>query len=510
MKWATAAQMKTVDETAIHTFHIPSLTLMERAAEGLAAEVREVLPGGGKAAVVCGSGNNGGDGLACARILAQEGIAVRVFLVGRRESMTADSRTNEARLAEAELELEDFSALAPADEAWIAAADAVVDAVFGVGLNRIIEKENYLRAIALMNASCGVKIAADIASGIHADSGEIMGTAVKADRTITFTALKRGHIAKFGAEYSGRVKVWDIGIGEEIIRKALGEDDIMELTAQRVKNYLPPRKKDGHKGTFGKVYVLGGCVGFTGAPVLASKGALRMGSGLVYVGVPKEIYPIVAVKSEEAMPYPLPDEGGKVSACALKEIFRISDKCDAVLVGCGLGRSCGVDETVWEVLRHTENPVVLDADGINAMKGHMDILQERKGRVTVVTPHDMEFRRMGGDLSVDRVQAAKAFAAENGCILVLKGHRTVVAAPDGRVAVNTIGNSGMATGGSGDVLGGMILSLLGQGADAFEAAALAVWLHGKAGELAAAEKTEYGMLPGDMVELIPASIKALQ
>ncbi|MBR4870025.1 MAG: NAD(P)H-hydrate epimerase, partial [Oscillospiraceae bacterium] len=225
MKWATAAQMKTVDETAIHTFHIPSLTLMERAAEGLAAEARGVLPAGGKVAVLCGSGNNGGDGLACGRILAKDGFKVRVFLVGSRESMTADSRANEARLAEAELELEDFSAIVPADEAWIAEADAVVDAVFGVGLNRVIEKENYLRAIGLMNASRGVKIAADIASGINADSGEIMGAAVKADRTVTFTALKRGHIAKFGAEYSGRVKVWDIGIGEEIIRKALGEDD---------------------------------------------------------------------------------------------------------------------------------------------------------------------------------------------------------------------------------------------------------------------------------------------
>ena len=509
MKWATAAQMKTVDETAIRVFHIPSLTLMERAAEGLAGEVREVLPDGGKVAVLCGSGNNGGDGLACARILAKDRVDVRVFLVGSHESMTPDSCANEARLAEVGLVLEDFSAVTSNDEAWITEADAVVDAIFGVGLNRVIEKENYLHAIALMNAARGVKIAADIASGLNADTGEIMGTAVKADKTITFTAMKRGHVARFGTEYSGRIKVWNIGIGEDIIQNALGEDNMMELTAERVKNYLPPRKKDGHKGTFGKVYVLGGCVGFTGAPVLASKAALRMGSGLVYVGVPQEVYPIVAAKSEEAMPYPLAGEDGKVSSAALKEIFRVSDKCDAVLLGCGLGRSCGVDETVWEVLRHTKNPVVLDADGINAMKGHMDILQERKDRVTVLTPHDMEFRRMGGDPSGDRVKAAKEFASENGCVLVLKGHRTVVASPDGRVAVNTTGNSGMATGGSGDVLGGMIVSLLGQGVEAFEAAALAVWLHGMAGDLAAEEKTEYGMLPGDMVEKIPDGIKIL-
>ncbi|MBQ3103509.1 MAG: NAD(P)H-hydrate dehydratase, partial [Oscillospiraceae bacterium] len=220
-------------------------------------------------------------------------------------------------------------------------------------------------------------------------------------------------------------------------------------------------------------------------------------------------YPIAAVKCEEAMPYPLSSKEGKICAEALGEIFRISDKCDAVLVGCGLGRSCGVDETVWEVLRHTEKTVVLDADGINGMQGHMDILQERKDRVTVVTPHDMEFRRMGGILGEDRVAAAKKFAEEHGCVLVLKGHRTIVASPDGRVAVNTTGNSGMAVGGSGDVLGGMIASLLGQGADAFEAAALAVWLHGKAGDLAAEEKTEYGMVPGDMVEKLPEAIKTL-
>ncbi len=509
MKWATAAQMKTVDETAIHTFEIPSLTLMERAAEGLAAEVRELLPPEGKVAVLCGSGNNGGDGLACARILRTGGTEVRVFLVGRRESMTPDSRTNALRLAEAGLVLEDFSALTEEDQSWIAAADVVVDAIFGVGLNRRIEKGNYFDAIALINESRGVKIAADIVSGLNADTGKIMGTAVKAVRTVTFTALKRGHTAQFGPAYSGQIKVWDIGIGAEIIRKALGEDTVMELTAQRVKQYLPPRKKDGHKGTFGKVYVLGGSVGFTGAPVLAARGALRMGSGLLFLGVPQEIYPIAAVKCEEAMPYPLPSKEGKVSAEALKEIFRLSDPCDAVLLGCGLGRSHGVDETVWEVLRHTKSPVVLDADGINAMKGHMDILEERKDRVTVITPHEREFCRMGGTLSGEHIAVAKAFAAEHGCILVLKGHRTVVAAPDGRTAINTTGNSGMAVGGSGDVLGGMIASLLGQGAESFEAAALAVWLHGKAGDLAAEEKTEYGMLPSDLVEKIPEGIKIL-
>lgn len=509
MKWATAAQMKTVDETAIHIFGIPSLTLMERAAVGLAAEVRKHLPAGGKTAVVCGNGNNGGDGLACARLLAKEGVKVRVFLVGDPDRMTPDSRANAERLSEAGLTLELFAEISQEDEAWIKAADAVVDALFGVGLNRVIEKEIYLEAIALINGSRGVKIAADIASGIHANTGEVMGTAVKADKTITFTAMKRGHVAGFGSEYNGCVSVWNIGIDADMIRKALGEDEMMELTSEWVKNYLPPRKKDGHKGTFGKVYVLGGCVGFTGAPVLASRAALRMGSGLVYLGVPQEVYPIAAVKCQEAMPYPLPSEEGKVSPAALREIFRFSDKCDAVLVGCGLGRSRGVDETVWEVLRHTEKAVVLDADGINAMKGHMDILRERKGRVTVVTPHDMEFRRMGGEIGCDRVAAAKEFAKEHGCVLVLKGHRTVVASPDGRAALNTTGNSGMAVGGSGDVLGGMIASLLGQGADAFEAAALAVWLHGKAGDLAAEEKTEYSMLPSDMVEKIPGGIKTL-
>ena len=271
-----------------------------------------------------------------------------------------------------------------------------------------------------------------------------------------------------------------------------------------VKNVLPYRDPCGHKGTFGKVLCICGSVGYTGAPIFASRAAVRTGSGLVLLAVPESIWQVVAVRSDEAMPFPMRDVDGKLHGC-FKAIAARAEGCDAVLYGCGLGRSDALDEMVRDVLTLPQ-PLVLDADGINALTGHMDVLQ-RRGGVTVLTPHEGEFLRVGGDLSHGRIDAAVDFAVKYGVHLVLKGHETVVAAPDGRYRINTTGNSGMAKGGSGDVLAGMIVSLLGQGMDAFDACCAAVYLHGRAGDLAAADKGERGMTPTDLLENIPYALK---
>ena len=283
-----------------------------------------------------------------------------------------------------------------------------------------------------------------------------------------------------------------------------------DLTLQWVRSVLPQRKVDGHKGDFGRVLAVCGAVGYTGAPVFASRAAVRSGAGLVFLAVPESIWPIVAVKSDEAMPFPLPEAEGKLSSAALPALEEKAAHCDAVLLGCGLGRSEGVDTVVRALTEQITAPLVLDADGINALAGHTDILKARRGRATILTPHEGEFLRIGGDLTQGREQAAADFARQHGCVLVLKGHRTIVVGPEGTLYRNTTGNCGMAKGGSGDVLSGMILALLGQGMPPVEAAAAAVWLHGLTGDLCREEYGAFAMTPGDMVAHLGRAFRTVE
>ncbi|MBR5572126.1 MAG: NAD(P)H-hydrate dehydratase [Oscillospiraceae bacterium] len=283
----------------------------------------------------------------------------------------------------------------------------------------------------------------------------------------------------------------------------------MDITASFVKNVLPCRDPMGHKGTFGKVYGLCGAVGYTGAPCLAAEGAVRSGSGLVFLGVPESVWPIVAGKCLSAMPAPLPEKDGGVALAAESVICEKLVGMDAFLMGCGLGRNPETERLVRSLL-NVELPLVLDADGINALQGHMDRLQRRRSLPTVLTPHAGEFARVGGESTLPRDEAAKKFAAEHGVVLVLKGPGTVVAAPDGRVMVNTTSNDGLAKGGSGDILSGMVLSLLGQGMDAFEAACAAVFIHGLAGDMAAREKGRRGMTLQDVLDMLPYAYKEIE
>ena len=277
---------------------------------------------------------------------------------------------------------------------------------------------------------------------------------------------------------------------------------MIQVTDTFVKGSLPIRDRNGHNGTFGKAHILSGSVGFTGAPAFAANSAVRTGSGLVFLSVPEAIWPILAVKCSEAMPSPVP---------AFDILLDKMNGADAVLIGPGLGRSRKTDIRTVRLAEAIEKSLVLDADGINAVAEHIHVLKARHGRLTVLTPHDGEFLRLTGGTPIgpDREKAAADFAREYGCVLVLKGHRTITAFPDGETFVNTTGNPGMAKGGSGDVLAGMILSLWGQGIDPNRAIPSAVWLHGRAGDLAAEELGEYGMTPTDLLERIPHAIRGV-
>ena len=278
-----------------------------------------------------------------------------------------------------------------------------------------------------------------------------------------------------------------------------------ELDHKQVLSILPDRLPETHKGDYGKVLLLCGSRGYTGAAYLAAMGALRTGAGLVFLGVPESIYAIEAVKLNEAVVFPLPDRDGKLSREAIGEILERLPKMDAVLIGCGLGQSEDTLSVVQSVLEHAKCPVVVDADGINLLSAHRDIL---RGRIypTILTPHDVEFQRLGGILTDDRMESAAALARDINAIVLLKGHRTCIT--DGNIAYrNTTGNPGMAVGGSGDVLAGIIVSLLGQGIAPLEAVAVGAWLHGRAGDLCASEMGQYGMLPTDMLTRLPRLMK---
>lgn len=503
---ATTAQMRELDRTAIEELGIPSLLLMECAAQQAADCLWSRISGqtNPRVALFCGPGNNGGDGIAAARLLMEKGCEVKTLLVGDRDKMTADARAMEQLLVEAGGELEDYQ---PDDfdlRIWLTTCDGVMDALFGVGLAREVSGA-FLAAIQQINRLrsplCPV-VSCDIPSGLHGDTGEVMGAAVRADVTVTFSVAKPGLYLGQGEEYAGEIFIAPIGIPGDLLYEHLVQvPNALHATAAE-DGKLPRRPRSAHKGEFGRVFVLAGSEGYTGAPVLATRAAVRSGAGLVFLGVPRDIYPIVAVKCDEAMPFPLPEDYDALLAKA--------QGCDVALIGPGLGRAGGTEELVHRLLTDLEIPVVLDADGINALEGHIDIL-DRRTAPTVLTPHDGEFQRLSGcALPIhDRLSAARAFAQAHNCVLVLKGHGTITAAPSGEAWLCTAGNPGMAKGGCGDVLAGMTAALLGQKhlrsawPDLAQLAATAVLYHAQAGDLCAQQLGEYAMTPSDMLDALP-------
>jgi hydroxyethylthiazole kinase-like uncharacterized protein yjeF len=415
VKLSNSAQMREIDRYAIETLGIPSTLLMTNAAEHVAKAALGLIGSNGSAAVFCGPGNNGGDGVAAAVFLMKRGIPVRTFLAGKREKMTADTQEMERRLKELGGVLEDFEDSADA-EYYAKRCDVIIDALFGIGLNTAL-RGMALEAVKLINASPARVVSADIASGVEADTGRILGEAVHADITVTFSLPKPGHFVEPGCICCGEVYVVDIGIPTDLIDDAESGSYVVldgDIT-------LPRRQPDTHKGDYGRDLIIAGSVGYTGAPVLAARAASKAGAGLVFLGVADDIYQIAAVKCTEEIVFPLPCSDGKLSEHAMEQILKRLEQCDVCLIGPGLGRSRTLDEIVKTVISKSRIPLILDADGINAVAGNIDILDEADCPL-ILTPHAGEFARLGGDLADgDRLGAAREFAVKHGCILVLKG-----------------------------------------------------------------------------------------
>jgi hydroxyethylthiazole kinase-like uncharacterized protein yjeF len=520
MKLATAREMKNIDARTMRDYSIAGLDLMENAGAGIATVIgREFGPVSRKrVTIVCGKGNNGGDGLVVARHLRSEGAEVRVFLLAKQGDLKGDPAVNLQRwesLGGTVTELLDEGS-GPWDELSdsLAGSDLAVEAVLGTGAAGALKGLAAVAARALQECICPV-VSVDVPTGVDADTGAAGEPCVRADLTATLALMKRGLFLYPGVERAGKVVLVDIGVPGACVREeAIGTELVEHASAASL---LPSRPFNAHKGVCGKVAIVGGSVGLTGAVTLAGLGALRAGSGLVTAYVPADLNPILEVKLTEVMTAPLPQTWqSSISLKALPKLIELAKTADALLLGPGLSRVADSAELARAFAREYRGieppvaPVVLDADGLNAFEGALDLLS---GTGWVVTPHPGEMGRLTGEsiaeVEANRIESARRLAADSGLTVVLKGAPTVTADGSGRCFVNSTGNPGMATGGSGDVLSGIVLSFLGQGLDGPDAAILAVYLHGLAGDLAAEENTVWGMSAGDIVECLPQALLAL-
>lgn len=498
MELSDAKKMKAADEAAIRDRGIDSLTLMERAAKELLKASILYMGPSRRLVVFAGPGNNGGDGIAMAGFFRQMDMdcEVRVFLVGDREKMTADTRAMEQRLREAGGELETFDPADPALGDLCKGAGIIIDALFGVGLSRELTGDART-AVELMNASGAPIVSADIPSGVAADTGLVLGAAVQADCTVTFSRAKPGHFLEPGCVYCGEVRVADIGIPEDLVKRS--GCGLYAIRGSDLR--LPIRPRLCHKGDFGKLLIVGGSIPYTGAPAMAAKAAVRGGAGLVYLGVPSDIYEIEAIKNQEAMVFPLASgEKGRVSRRAWDSIAERLKVCGVCVLGPGMGRGEDTKAITELVLRHSEIPVVADADALWAISQDVTMLDEAECPV-ILTPHEGEFQQLLGHPVTDRLTESLGYAKAHRCVVVLKGHRTVCAFPDGKAYIIDAGNPGMAKGGSGDVLAGVLGAMLCQ-LPLRRAVVTGCWLHARAGDIAALHHGEYAMKAGDIIDCL--------
>ncbi len=509
MKIVTAQQMKNIDRRAIRGFGIPGPVLMENAASAIMAEMEKFFDGlgGVRVGILCGKGNNGGDGLALARRLKIRGVPVRVALLAPFSAVTGEAKVNLSILRKTDVEIrENAAARSLAD--IISWSDVLVDALLGVGLASPL-RGAYARAVAMVNASGRPVVSVDIPTGIDADTGAVMGAAIKADLTVTMALLKRGLVLYPGAEYAGTVRVADIGIPPEVIEQE--KIAVRLLDRGSAWGAADRRKRDSHKGDYGHLMVIAGSPGKAGAAIMAARGALRAGAGLVSVATPNGLVPVIQSQLAEAMCVPAAESiEGTLGVGSEEELLKAAEHMSAVALGPGLSTHFETAQVVRDMVQRLTVPMVVDADGLNAFAGYTGILKKAKAPV-ILTPHPGEMGRLvsmsSSDVQKDRLDVASRFAKEHKVIVVLKGAGTVVALPDGQMFINSTGNPGMATGGTGDVLTGMIGGLLAQGHPAAQAACLGVYLHGLAGDLAAKEKGEAAMIAGDLIEKIPEAMK---
>lgn len=500
MKVCTALQMRKIDKTAEELGGIPGIVLMENAAIACVQELERMQLSGKRVGIFCGRGNNGGDGFAIARHLINRGWTVTVYLVCG-TGFSGDALMNYEILSKMGAKITEIF---DADflEYAIGMQDIVVDAIFGTDIHGEIEGIA-ADVIDGINRWAKQVLSVDIPSGINADTGEVCGCGVQADVTVTFAAYKMGMLLFPGAEYVGKIVVADISIPEYIINEQGIRRHIID--AGLVQKLLPRRRENTQKGDYGKLLIVGGAEGMAGAVTMAAQAALKSGCGLVTVAVPQSLYPIVATKLTEAMTLPLPAEGGYFSEDAAGRILQKMQDMDALLIGPGIGRCAAVGRMLAKVLANAKIPVILDADALYAVAQNPAML-DACGCNLIFTPHAMEMARLLGvdvqSVEENRPAMAEQFAQDKGITLVLKGKHTIVTAPDGTQYYNMTGNSGMASGGSGDVLAGMIGAFLARGMDEPEAALLAVYLHGRAGDIAAVKHGKESMTACNIIENI--------
>jgi len=504
----TAAEMRALDARAISALGIPGPRLMEAAGAGAARLIatRFAPIRGRRLLVLCGKGNNGGDGFVVARHLKARGARARVLLVGRRGEVKGDAAQALGRWRGRVEEIATAAQAALVPDA-LRDASVVVDGLLGTGLDgpargltaSVIEEINRARSPV---------VSLDMPSGLNADRAEPAGPVVRATLTATFAGFKRALLLHPAAACAGEVAVIPIGIPEGEVDRGI-ETFLLEETD--IRPHFPPRRRDAHKGSYGHLLVVAGSVGKTGAAALAGRAALRCGAGLVTIATPASQQPIVATLGMETMTEPLPETAAQSLSLESKErILELASRSDAVALGPGLSLDPGTQTLIRDLVREVPKPMVVDADGLTALAGALDTLAGAAAP-RLLTPHPGEMARMLGtspaEVQADRIEIVRAFSARHGVWAVLKGAGSIIGSPDGRIFINPTGNPGMATGGSGDVLTGMAGAFLARGLAPLAALQAAVYLHGLAGDLACARTGEESLIAGDIIEAIPEALR---
>ena len=502
MRVLNAAQMREADRRTIEDVGISSLVLMENAGRQVVAAMEAMHSDllDRQVAVLCGRGNNGGDGFVIARTLVQRGVDVAVFLMGSVGDVRGDARTNLEILGRLGITVVEVSD----SQAWelhvseVTDCTLIVDAIFGTGLNAPVS--GFIESvIADVNTSGIPVVAVDLPSGLSADTCDTIGDSIEAGLTVTLAAPKLPLVLPPAETRAGDIVIADIGIPADIL-EGLDGPRIDLLTRASIRELIPPRTPDSHKGDYGRVLVIAGSRGRTGAAHLAAVGALKSGAGLVTVATPAHAQAVIAAMGPEYMTEAIEETDDGLDPEAVDRILELAR--DVVAIGPGLGQAGGTRQFVQALVDRATMPLVIDADGLNAFVGDPDKLAGREGRAVIITPHPGEMARLVG-MSTDEVQASRVEIARNFAIahhvyVVLKGHRTLIATPDDKMFINPTGNPGMATGGTGDVLTGMIAAWLAQLLDAEAACKLAVYLHGLAGDLAEADEGDVAMTSVDV------------
>lgn len=511
VKIVKPGQMNGIDKFTINEIGIPGMVLMENAAVSVVEEVSGMLSGlrGKKVLILAGKGNNGGDALAAARHLYNRGADVRIYLVAEKDALKGDAAANLKileRIGLCVIELINEGQY-PEFENALQRAELVIDGLLGTGLKGEV-RGIPAHLIELINNSSKAVISIDIPSGVNGENGKVMGCCIRATKTVTFALPKIGLVVHPGCEYTGDLVVADIGIPNLAIEHF--EINTHILNKHCISALIPIRSRDTNKGGYGRVLIISGSTGMTGAGCLTAKAALRSGAGLVYLGVPSGLSHIFAASVTEAITVPFDDDGsGRLSRNLIDKLDTVIKRKDVIAVGPGLSVNDDITDIVSSIIEKAEAPLVIDADALNAVSADIGVLKRLKGPA-VMTPHPGEMSRLMGisieDIQSNRMEVAREFAIRWKVITVLKGSKTVVAMPDGALYLNPTGNPGMATAGSGDVLTGIIAALIGQGLKPQDAAIAGVYLHGLAGDMACVKKGEYGMIAGDIIEELPHAI----